>query len=65
VVWFVLNRRPVHRQPDAFRVWHDERRLYAAHDLLTPNKASLPTNKYEPITIRQREEVEPTIQVIR
>jgi len=65
MAWIVPNRRSVQRRLDAFRVWYNERRPHAAHGLPTPNEAASASNKCEPITIRQKGDVEPTIRVTR
>jgi len=65
MAWIVPNRRSVQRRLDAFRVWYNERRPHAAHELFTPNEAASLCSTHEPITLRQKGEVEPTIRVTR
>jgi len=63
--WIAPNPRSVQRRLDAFCAWYNEYRLHSAHGL-TPNEAAMQIERRtEPMTIRQKGDVEPTIRVTR
>jgi len=61
----VLNVRSIQKRLDAYRAWHNAHRPHAAIELQTPNEAEWSIKVREPTVLRQRRDVDPTIQVTR
>lgn len=61
----VPNVRSIQKRLNAYRAWHNAHRPHAALELQTPNEAEWSRKVPEPTVIRQRGDVEPTIQVTR
>jgi len=61
----VPNVRSIQKRLDAYRAWHNAHRPHAALKLQTPNEAERSINVPAPTAIRQRGDLEPTIQITR
>jgi len=59
------NVQSIQNRLNAYRAWHNAHRPHASLGLLTPNEAESSIKVAEPTAIRQKGDVEPTIQVTR